>query len=203
MASHIQLLDDISKQLVEEKDTKKLLSIVLEGAMKLTHADGGSVYSLSDHDTLIFEVVRTHSLQLSQYGDSVEFPEVPLRLDDGTDNIHMVVAYAVIENRVINVADAYHAKGFDFSGTRLFDKKTGYRTQSVLTVPMYDHQGHIIGVLQLINAIEVETGEICQFTEKDQHLVGLLTSQAAFTLASKLLFDKQQKLFAQIKSDGL
>ena len=64
----------------------------------------------------------------------------------------MVAAYAALTGQTVNIADAYTADGFDFSGTRNFDKKTGYRSKSFLTVPMKNHEDEIIGVLQLINA---------------------------------------------------
>ena len=64
----------------------------------------------------------------------------------------MVAAYAALTGKTVNIPDAYTAEGFDFSGTRNFDKKTGYRSKSFLTVPMKNHENEIIGVLQLINA---------------------------------------------------
>ena len=64
----------------------------------------------------------------------------------------MVAAYAVHHDCSVNIADAYTEKGFDFSGTKRFDEKTGYRSQSFLTIPIKNHENEIIGVLQLINA---------------------------------------------------
>ncbi len=69
----------------------------------------------------------------------------------------MVAAYAAIHDKTVNIADAYTEAGFDFSGTRSFDERTGYRSQSFLTVPMKNHEGEIIGVLQLINALDPQT----------------------------------------------
>ena len=63
----------------------------------------------------------------------------------------MVAAFAALTGQTVNIADAYTEEGFDFSGTRNFDKKTGYRSKSFLTVPMKNHENEIIGVLQLIN----------------------------------------------------
>ena len=70
-----------------------------------------------------------------------------------------------MSGKTVNIADAYAAEGFDFSGTKTFDQKTGYRSTSFLTVPMLDHEGEIIGVLQLINALDRQSGAIVPFTE--------------------------------------
>jgi HD-GYP domain-containing protein (c-di-GMP phosphodiesterase class II) len=75
----------------------------------------------------------------------------------------MVAAYAAITGNTVNIADAYAAQGFDFSGTRQFDARTGYRSQSFLTVPMKNHEGEVIGVLQLINAIDAPSGQVVPF----------------------------------------
>ncbi|NOQ78243.1 MAG: GAF domain-containing protein, partial [Gammaproteobacteria bacterium] len=86
-----------------------------------------------------------------------------------------------------------------FSGTRAFDEKTGYRTHSVLTVPVYDFEKKIIGVIQLINAKD-KNDKIRVFNENDQELINLFIMQTAFTLSSKILIDKQKALFSSIKS---
>ena len=80
---------------------------------------------------------------------SGKFPNLPLYHDDGTPNTSMVAAYAALTGVTVNIADAYTAQGFDFSGTRKFDAGTGYRSRSFLTVPMRStHEKEVIGVLQ-------------------------------------------------------
>jgi HD-GYP domain-containing protein (c-di-GMP phosphodiesterase class II) len=95
----------------------------------------------------------------------------------------------------VNIADAYAAQGFDFTGTRCFDGKTGYRSRSFLTVPMKNHEDEVIGVLQLINAREPGTGEIINFSEADQRLAESLASQAAIVLTTRLLINQLENLF--------
>ena len=107
----------------------------------------------------------------------------------------MVAAYAVHHDRSVNIADAYTAEGFDFSGTKSFDKKTGYRSQSFLTVPMKNHENEIIGVLQLINAKDRATGEVMPFSDADQQLAESLASQAAIALTNRLLINHLEDLF--------
>jgi HD-GYP domain-containing protein (c-di-GMP phosphodiesterase class II) len=95
----------------------------------------------------------------------------------------------------VNIADAYAADGFDFSGTRAFDSKTGYRSRSFLTVPMRNHEHETIGVLQLINAQDPRTGETVAFSDSDQRLAESLASQAAVALTNRMLIMQLEQLF--------
>jgi HD-GYP domain-containing protein (c-di-GMP phosphodiesterase class II) len=109
----------------------------------------------------------------------------------------MIAAYAALTHKTVNIADAYVEDGFDFSGTRNFDKRTGYRSKSFLTVPMKNHEGEIIGVLQLINAQD-EKGGVIAFSEEDQHLAESLASQAAIALTNRLLIQQLEVLFESL-----
>jgi GAF domain-containing protein len=95
-----------------------------------------------------------------------------------------VAAYAAIHDQTVNIADAYTEAGFDFSGTRSFDERTGYRSQSFLTVPMKNHEGEVIGVLQLINAAR-PAPRSCRSHRSDQSLAESLASQAAIALTNR------------------
>jgi HD-GYP domain-containing protein (c-di-GMP phosphodiesterase class II) len=191
-------LNAIGIALSAEKDHRRLLEMILMRAKEITHADGGTLYSRTDDDRLKFEIMHTDSLGIHMGGKSgEEIPYYPVRLykDDGTPNRHNVAACAVCECKTINIPDAYENEEFDFSGTRQFDQKTGYRSQSFLTVPMTNHENKIIGVLQLINAKDPDTGEVKQFSELDQQLVESLASQAAVAITNKYLIDAQKALF--------
>ena len=107
----------------------------------------------------------------------------------------MVAAYAVHHGQSVNIADAYRRGGFDFSGTKSFDQKTGYRSRSFLTIPMKDHENAIIGVLQLINAKDRATGAVGAFSDADLHLAESLASQAAIALTNRLLINRLEALF--------
>ncbi len=107
----------------------------------------------------------------------------------------MVAAYAALTGKTVNIADAYTAEGFDFSGTRAFDSKTGYRSKSFLTVPMRNHENETIGVLQLINAQDPRNGEIVAFSASDQRLAESLASQAAIALTNRMLINQLEQLF--------
>ena len=198
LIAKIVRLNEIGIQLSAERDKDVVCDEILKGAMELTNADGGSLYTMSeDKQRLNFVIVETHSLNIHMGGSSgvdINFPAIELYID-GKPNKSMVVSCAVHDDRTINIKDAYDAEGFDFSGTRKFDENTGYRTQSILTVPMKDHEEEIIGVLQLINAKDEETGETREFTAQDQQLAESLASQAAISITTTRLIDEQRELF--------
>jgi HD-GYP domain-containing protein (c-di-GMP phosphodiesterase class II) len=107
----------------------------------------------------------------------------------------MVAAHVALTGHTVNIPDAYTAEGFDFTGTRNFDKKTGYRSTSFLTVPMKNHENEIIGVLQLLNAQHPKTGAITAFSPADQRLAESLASQAAIALTNRMLIIQLEELF--------
>jgi len=197
MLSKIVLLNEIGIALSSEKNNDRVLELILSGAKQLTNADGGSLYTVTENKELKFEIVSTDSLNIEMGGTSgheIRFPPLPLYVD-GKENISMVVTNAVLHDETINIEDAYHAEGFDFSGTKKFDIQTGYRTQSILTIPMKNHEGDIIGVLQLINSLEEGTDKVKVFSKEDRQLAESLASQAAVALTNKKLINDQKALF--------
>jgi len=198
MLSKIARLNEIGIALSAASDVEVLFEKILNGAMELTDSDGGSLYRLDqDAQSLQFVIVTTHSLDIHMGGSSgheIRFPAIPLYLSDGQPNKSNVVSSAVHDQKTINIPDVYHAEGFDFSGTRKFDQATGYRTQSILTVPLKNHHGHIIGVLQLINAQD-ENDNTHEFSTSDQQLAESLASQAAVAMTNNKLIDEQRELF--------
>src|ERR1051326_8200683 len=142
-------------------------------------------------------MVRTSSLKYYRGGTTGNpVPFYPIQLyKDGKPNHSMVAAHAALTGKTINIADAYTAEGFDFTGTRAFDAKTGYRSKSFLTVPMRNHEAETIGVLQLINAQDPATGDIVAFSASDQRLAESLASQAAVALSNRLLINQLEQLF--------
>ena len=197
----LEQLNEIGAALSLERDIAVLLEKILIAAKEITHADGGSLYRLAeDGRSLKFEIVRTNSLGIAHRAVAGQalthgFSDVPLYLPDGRPNESMMAAYVALTGKTVNVADAYTAEGFDFSGTRRFDQKTGYRSRSVLTVPMSSYDGEILGVLQLINAISPDTGAVTVFSDADQRLAESLASQAAVALSNRQLIAQLENLF--------
>ncbi len=198
LLKRLEQLNHIGIALSQERDITKLLEAILVAAKDVTHADGGTLYRMTEDKALKFEIIRNDTLGIAMGGTTgVEIPFYPIYLfdKDGVPVKTMVAAYAVHHDRSVNIADAYTAEGFDFTGTQNFDKKTGYRSRSFLTVPMKDHEGEIIGVLQLINSKDPATGEVVAFSDADQHLAESLASQAAIALTNRLLINHLENLF--------
>ena len=199
LLERLEQLHRIGAALSRERDINHLLDSILEAAKRLLGADGGTLYRVTeDGEALRFAIVRTDSLGLRLGGVSEEvpqFPDLPLRLPGGALNDSLVAVHAAVHDRTINIADAYCQQHFDFSGTRAFDARTGYRSQSFLTVPMKNHENELIGVLQLINATDPATGQVRAFTAQDQRLAESLASQAAIALSNRQLITQLETLF--------
>ena len=191
-------LNEIGIALSAEKDHDRLLELILVKAMDITNSDGGTLYVCTNEKSLKFEILHNRSLAVHKGGTSGEeilLPPISLYDDEGNANNKMVAAYAVNSEQTVNIEDAYENEDFDFSGTRNFDKKMGYRSTSFLTVPMTNHEHDIIGVLQLINTIDKNTKKIISFSALDQQLIESLASQAAVTITNKTLLNAQKNLF--------
>src|SRR5262245_25474516 len=197
LGQRLEQLNAIGASLSAERDIDRLLESILAAAKTITRADGGTLYRLTEEKSLRFEIVRTSSLKYYLGGTTGNpVPFYPIQLyKDGKPNQTMVAAQAALTGKTINIADAYTAEGFDFTGTRAFDAKTGYRSKSFLTVPMRNHEGETIGVLQLINAQHPGSGEIVAFSASDQRLAESLASQAAVALSNRMLINQLESLF--------
>jgi len=197
----LEQLNEIGSALSQEKDIDHLLEKILVAAKAITRAAGGTLYVLEPSDEgprLRFAIMRNEALDIAMggtTGNPIPFYPVHLYGKDGQPNNQMVAAYAALTGKTVNIADAYSQEGFDFSGTRNFDKKTGYRSKAFLTVPMKNHEGGIIGVLQLINRMEPGTEDICPFGPSDQRLAESLASQAAIALTNRHLINQLEVLF--------
>ncbi len=192
-------LNEIGASLSHERDIDKLLENILLAAKTITRADGGTLYRVTeDEHNLRFEILRNDTLKIAMGGTSgnaIPFPLLALRTEAGEENNSMVAAYAAIHQKTVNIADAYQAAGFDFSGTRKFDERTGYHSQSFLTVPMKNHENEVIGVLQLINSLDPGTHQVVPFSAADQRLAESLASQAAIALTNRQLISQLEALF--------
>ena len=194
--ARLDALTAIGRDLSREQDLSRLLERILLASKDFAHADGGTLYRLRD-GALYFEALRNDTLGFAMggtTGTSINFPPVPTRLEDGSPNHRNVVSHAALTGDTINIADAYDIAGFDFSGTRAFDARTGYHSKSFLTVPMKNHDGEVIGVLQLINAKQAD-GTVRAFEDADQRLVESLASQAAIVLTNRQLIAQLETLF--------
>ena len=198
LQNQISNMSAIGLALSKEKDMDKLLEMILLEAKRISNADGGTLYMMTDDQRLKFSIMITDSLNIHMGGTSgkeIPFYPVKLYMDDGQPNKTMIAANAGLTGDTINIPDAYKAKGFDFAGTKAFDEKTGYRSKSFLTVPLKNHEDEIIGVLQLLNAQDIKTKKVIPFLNSVQKSVEALSSQAAVAITNKNLIKDLEVLF--------
>lgn len=196
--SVLQHLIEIGISLSVERDTTRLLERILTSAQTLTQADGGTIYSVTADKSLKFETLINNSLGMYLGGSSgqpIPFPSIPI-YKDGEINQHAIVAIVAAEGQMIHIPDAYACQKYDLSAARSMDQRTGYHTQSVLTVPMKNHEGELNGVLQLINA--TVDGQVSAFSTQQMELVRSLASLAAVALTNKQLIENMEELFQGI-----
>ena len=200
LEDQIKNLSEIGVSLSKEKDMGKLLETILLETKRISVADGGTIYMKTDDNRLNFEIMMTDSLGIHYGGTSSEpTPDTmyPVKLynpETNEPNYNNVSAYAALTGETVNIKDSYKEKGFDFSGTKGWDKRYGYRSKSFLTVPMKNHENKIIGVLQLVNAKNPKTGEIVPFSTYI-NMIESLASQAAVAITNKNLVRELEVLF--------
>jgi HD-GYP domain-containing protein (c-di-GMP phosphodiesterase class II) len=193
----LELLHRISLALSSEKNRERLIETILIEAQTLCNADGGTLYLRNDLDQLRFVILRNDSLKLAlggTTGQTIDLPPIPIRDPSGKPNHANVASFAACTQQSINIEDAYAAVGFDFSGMMAFDRRHGYRSKSFLTIPLQNSEGLVLGVLQLINARDRETGSVRAFGAEQQHIVEALASHAGIAIDNQNLLADQKQL---------
>lgn len=173
----------INLEISSEKNKDKLLENILTLSRRLTNAQAGTLYIKSkDEKSLDFKVIQNDKLKTFMGGtkDRVTWTGLPIYLEDGRENDSMVAVICYTKKETINIENVYENKIYSFEGTKSFDKSTGYLSKSMIVIPLIDHEGDVIGVLQLINKTIDEN--IVKFSELDEKILASLASQAAITL---------------------
>ncbi len=190
-----------------ERNISNILETTLNTARNLTNSDGGTIYMLEEiyadnpidpgeiaSRNLKFVALQNETMNTNLKGDDIDLmPPVPLDID-GETNLSNVSAYCANTGELLNFDDVYDAEGFDFTGTRSYDEANGYRSQSMLVIPLEDHENSIIGVLQLINR-RLPSGTIGGFTPEDIDLVQSVSFPAAASITQQRLINEQVNLF--------
>lgn len=199
LENRIKHLNLIGIALSTEDNLNKLFEMIMDEAKHITNADGRTLYMKSDDgNNLNFEILLNDSMASSMGGTSgnkVTLPPVKLFDEKQKPNKSNVAAYVANTGKTVNISDAYMEKGFDFSGTKSFDEITGYRSKSFLTVPLKNHENEIIGVMQLINSIDSDSGNPISFSNEMQTQIESLCSQGAVALTNKRLVQELKTLF--------
>jgi len=199
ISSEVGLLElcRIGVALSVEKDIHKLLEMIASAARRYTNSEGCTLYLCNEEKgCLDFSVTQNERLDIYHTGpDGGEsyWSSVPLYLNDGAENHENVSAHCAITSQIINIADVYCEDGYDFRSTKEFDRAAGYRSRSMLLVPMQDLQGDVIGVLQLLNARSVTNGMIVDFPEESVAIIKGLASQASVSVVNVRLINRLKK----------
>jgi HD-GYP domain-containing protein (c-di-GMP phosphodiesterase class II) len=196
----LSVLNDIGVKLSAERDIDKLLALILSKSREITSADAGSLYLVKRaeegngaQDQLQFMLPQNDTLGVGQ------FERVTMPLDESS-----LAGYTAVTGKVQNVPDAYEL-GAGSAGSRAFDERSGYRTKSMLVIPMRDHKNEVIGVVQLINKkrsreavlrpLSLVDEIVIPFTKTDEELVSSLASQAAVAFENADLIQRIRQLF--------
>ena len=205
LLERINKLTEIGISLSIETNTPRLLESILIGAIELSHADAGTLYTVHQTEqseaVLKMEFLHNESLAIHQSNsgsNETAIPDIPLLNQDGSKNCQNVISYSVNSGETVNIEDVYHHQGFDFSGMRKIADELDYQPQSMLSIPMKDHTGAVIGALQLINAQQEDSHKIIPFSRTVQKLVESLASQAAIALSNQQLINEQKNLLESI-----
>ena len=198
-------LNRIGIALSQTHEVEALLNLILTKAREITGADAGSLYLVEESRPDVLSAghgVRQLRFKLTQ-NDSVQFPfaEVEIPLQENS-----LAGYTALHGEVINLADARRIpRGRPYHFNPRFDQETGYHTRSLLTLPMKNGRGEVIGVLQLINckanpearlsSLEVVEQEVRPFSDRAVRLALSLASQAAVSYENGRLYSDIEKLF--------
>ena len=194
-----ETLIGIGSALSSERELDVLLEKIVDEARHFTRADGGTLFIVDGETHLKWAIVQNDSMNIRYGGASSQplddgvFRPIPLYIgyDPQVDN---VAAHVVHRKKTVNIPDVYDADEFAFDGPRAFDASTGYRTKSMLVVPLLHHSSGVVGVLQLINARD-EEGNVCAFDGTFEQLTASLASQAAVALKNAQLFEALELQF--------
>ncbi len=177
-------------QLTSERNYDELLAKIIDCAMETTNCDGGTLY-LYEQEQLNFCVMKTKSLGINQTGQEKKtFPPVPMHEKN-------VCAYAALHRKLLNIEDVYDCQEFDFSGPREYDKLSGYRTQSMMVFPLVNHEDALVGVVQLLNAMDAQ-GQVIPFRTEYEKVLQSLGSQAAVSVSNMQFIQEIEQLMISI-----
>lgn len=187
----------IAQKMQSELDPPLLLEMIVNQAMKFTQADAITLYLLDEQKKeLVFEVSHndTLNIHIDSLHHDANWANLPLYLEDNQPNTKMVAAQTALNKKTIIIADIYDNNKFDFTGTKEFDSKTGYKSESMLVVPLLNHENALIGILQLINKKDIY-GNITTFNTFDQESTQALASQASIAIVNSNLIHNLETSF--------
>ncbi len=194
-------LTQVGAALSTERDLTTLLEMILSQSRRITWSDAASLYLVERHDdgrpatTLTFKLSQNHSLP------DIPFSEFTVPIDHTS-----LAGYAASTGEPMAIEDVYALpEDVPYHQNRSFDDKFGYRTKSMLVIPMKTHREEVIAVLQLINrkrkfdtvlsSPDAAEREVLPYARHDLELVSALAAQAGVAIENSLLYEDIEKLF--------
>jgi len=199
---HIDIADFVLT-LGSKLDYDDMLDMLVDKMMSFTNSDACTLY-VQENNQLHFRIIKNKSMGINKnMADANSWPSIPLNKSSG----EYVSAYSAINQEIVAIADVYTDTNFNFSGTKKYDESSGYRTKSMLTLPLMTHKGDqskVLGVIQLINAIDPYTKEITTHESiASISLLSALSRVASDTLESKLQVQEIANLYNLTIRDSL
>jgi HD-GYP domain-containing protein (c-di-GMP phosphodiesterase class II) len=183
----MERLHEVGRALVSEQNLDRLLDLILTKARELLKAEAGSIYLLNgegDRRDLLFAHTQNAKVRLP-------FHRIVMPVSHQT-----LAGFVALTGESLNIKDVYHIQAdapYRFNDS--FDRQAGYRTTSVLVVPMQDTEGQVLGILQVLNRLDEDTGGAGVFSAEDQGLAQSLAGQAAVAVKNAQLRLEIEQLF--------
>jgi HD-GYP domain-containing protein (c-di-GMP phosphodiesterase class II) len=190
LIQQINRLAEIGRALSGEHDLNTLLEKICDEVRKFTYADACTLY-IAKENQLHITIFQNNTMGIrlgGKTGAVINMPPVDLVESN-------VSAYVALKGVSVNIPDVYDTDLFDFTGPKEFDQETGYHSTSMLLCPMRNHENDIIGVLQLVNALNPDTREVIPFSPDYVSLTESLASQAAVSITNARLINDMEYLF--------
>lgn len=196
---HIQSLTRIGESLSSVTDLNRIFDLILEEAINFTSADAATIYSVSaDKKFLDFVIVYNKTLGLRMGGthNPITWPSIPLYDEHGAPRLMHIATNVYHKKRLLCFEDVYDTTDYDITGTKKMDASNNYRSKSMLTIPLKNHEDEVLGVLQIINATD-RPGHVIPF--ENEHIIMLksLASQAAIAMSNRKLINDLEALLMQ------
>ncbi len=179
-----EALIDIGIKLSSEHNLERLLDSILQNARYICNADAGTLY-LKEGVSLRFSVSQNATLEMESGREEFKKLLSPHILPISNESI---AGWSAKNREVLNIEDVYKIKNVPYCFDREYDRKTGYKCCSMLTVPMMDRENSLVGVFQLIN--KKGTDEIVPFAKQDEGVAKALSSQAAVAIRNAQLTEE-------------
>ena len=185
MSEEISSILELGYALSTEQYYQKLFDIVLHGCMDFTSADSGILYLV---DNMKLKCLTHVNKTLDSKHQSYNSPEEVIDI-----KAHNMVSYTAAHKKILRVDDIYQERQFDILRIKEFDVANGYKTQSLMVVPIFAPNNKVLGVMQLFNCTD-DDNNIVAFPEEYEKIVSSLTSQMAITLMNMMQIQELDEL---------